>query len=103
MKQKDKETYSSFRIRKEKTYKYFIILPDDKFKGLWDIANMLLILFVCITGPARIAFSDEDTLAWLVIGLFVDSFFLIDLILNFFTAYHDEEYNLVDSRKVSIS
>ena len=89
------------RIRQEKTYSYFIILPDDKFKGMWDIVNMILILFVCVTAPARIAFTEEDNLAWMAIGLAIDSFFLIDLVLNFFTAYHDEEYNLVDSRRVS--
>ena len=58
----------------------------------------LLILFVCITAPWRLAFTDEDDLEWLIIGGIVDSFFLVDLVLNFFSAYHDEEYNLVDNR-----
>ena len=62
--------------------------------------NMLFILFVCITSPARIAYSDRDDTTWTVIGLIVDAFFFADLVLNFFTAYYDKEYNLVINRSV---
>lgn len=103
MKQTEVALPPASRIRQETKYSYFIILPDDKFKGVWDISNMLLILFVCLTAPARIAFTDEDNLTWMVLGLAIDFFFLVDLILNFFTAYHDEEYNLVDNRRVSLA
>ena len=75
-------------------------MPDDSLKGIWDILITILILFVCITAPWRLAFTDEDDLKWIIIGGIVDLIFLADLILNFFTAYHDEEYNLVDDRKV---
>ena len=68
---------------------------------MWDFLITMLILFVCITAPWRLAFTDEDDLLWMLIGAVVDLFFLGDLIINFFTAYHDSEYNLVDDRKVS--
>ena len=55
------------------------------------------------TAPWRLAFTEEDDLKWTIIGIVVDSFFLVDLVLNFFTAYHDEEFNLVDDRKVRTS
>ena len=60
---------------------------------------MLLILFVCVTTPARIAFMDDDDFAWTVTSVCVDTLFLVDLILNFFSAYHDQELNLIDDRK----
>ena len=59
-----------------------------------------MLLFVCIAAPTRIAFSDEDNLTWTVIDGIVDTLFLIDIVLNFFFAYHDDEYNLIDDRKV---
>ena len=68
-------------------------------KELWDIISMLLILFVCVTTPARIAFTDEDDNTWTIINIVIDTLFLIDLVLNFFSAYHDEELNLIDGRK----
>ena len=97
------ETKEDMSRRSQKKYDYFIILPDDSFKGAWDILIMLLILFVCVTAPARIAFTDTDNFEWIVIDAVVDSFFFIDLVLNFFMAYHDEEYTLIDDRKVCLN
>ena len=79
----------------------FIVLPGDTFKVFWDIFVTLLILFVCVTAPWRLAFTDEDDLAWMIVGGIVDLFFLADLVINFFTAYHDDEFNFVDDRTVT--
>ena len=87
------------RLRHAKKYDYFIILPDDPFKATWDVINMLLILFVCVTTPARIAFLEDDDFAWTLTSACVDTFFLVDLVLNFFSAYHDKQLNLIDDRK----
>ena len=63
---------------------------------------MMLILFVCVTAPSRIAFADTDPLEWIIVDAIVDSLFFVDLVLNFFMAYHDEEFTLIDDRKVNI-
>ena len=97
---KDESEKEEMRLRGAKDYDYFIILPDDPFKALWDFTNILVLLSVCIITPARIAFTDADDLTWMVVGFFFDLLFAIDLILNFFMAYHDEEFNLIDDRKV---
>ena len=76
-------------------------MPEEAFKVFWDIFITILILFVCVTAPWRLAFTDEDDLAWMIIGGIVDFFFLVDLVINFFTAYHDEEFNFIDDRKVT--
>ena len=62
-----------------------------------------MLLCVCIITPARIAFTDTDDLDWIIVGIFFDLLFTIDLVLNFFMAYHDEEFNLIDDRKVNFS
>ena len=84
----EQEIYEG-RLRDAKSYDYFILLPDDQFTAVWEIVNMLLILFVCVTTPARIAFTEDDDLTWIIINSCVESLFLIDLVLNFFSAYHD--------------
>ena len=61
----------------------------------------MVLLSVCIITPARLAFTDADDLTWVIVGLFFDVLFAVDLILNFFMAYHDEEFNLIDDRKVT--
>ena len=44
----------------KKKYNYFIILPKSKWKGVWDMINLTLILTVCVLAPLKIAFSDEE-------------------------------------------
>ena len=87
------------RLRQMKQYDYFIILPDDPFRPYWDIIITFLLLFVCVSSPARIAFTDTDNLLWILIDSVVDLAFLADIVLNFFFAYHDEEFNLIDDRR----
>ena len=61
-----------------------------------------MLLSVCVITPARIAFTDADDLTWVIVGLLFDLLFTIDLVLNFFMAFHDEEFNLIDDRKVRL-
>ena len=70
-------------------------------QALWDFIIILVLLAVCVITPARVAFTDEDDLTWAIVGFLFDLLFGIDLVLNFFMAYHDEEFNLIDDRKVS--
>ena len=53
---------------------------------------------MCIFTPARIAFTDDNQLKWAIVDSIVDLIFLMDLVLNFFFAYYDDEYMLVDNR-----
>ena len=95
-----KQADTAAGVSGKRNYEYFIILPEDPFKSFWDFLITLLILFVCVTAPWRLAFTDEDDTTWTVIGGIVDLFFLGDLVINFFTAYHDDEFNFIDDRKV---
>jgi hypothetical protein len=56
-------------------------------------------VFTCCATPYRIAFFDEDELDWIIIDSVVDFFFLIDIILTFFTAYYGADYRLIDIRR----
>ena len=87
------------RLRNLKDYDYWIILPDDKFKPYWDIIIAIFVFIVSLTTPARIAFTENDTIGWVITDSLVDFVFLLDLVLNFFFAYYDDEFMLVDDRK----
>lgn len=53
--------------------------------------------------PYRIAFSEDDGQEWGpydVIEMAMNGVFFIDIVLNFFTAFYDENENLVLDRKV---
>jgi|LauGreDrversion4_2_1035121.scaffolds.fasta_scaffold154438_1 hypothetical protein len=98
-KQRDNEYEESNRLRKLKTYTYFVILPDDPFKKKWDLLIACMLIFTALVSPYRIAFVDIDSTEWTVIETIIDCIFGIDLLLNFFFAYYDEKDDIVDGRK----
>ena len=79
--------------------KNFIILPDSKFKKLWDSLIAIVILYSSICTPYKLAFIDSNSNKEDVVDIIVDVLLGIDLVLNFFSAYYDSEENLVKSRK----
>jgi CRP-like cAMP-binding protein len=79
--------------------KNFIILPDNKFKKLWDSLIALVILYSSICTPYKIAFIDTNSSKEDFVDIIVDVLLGIDMILNFFSAYYDSEENLVKTRR----
>lgn len=51
---------------------------------------MLLVVYVAIVLPYRLAFSLEESKANRIISYMIDISFFIDMILTFFTSYFDE-------------
>ena len=75
----------------------WIILPDNPYKKIWDLLIAFLILYSAIITPYEIAFSDSNKSSWFEI--LIDIFLAIDIVLTFFSAYTDEEENLVKNHK----
>ena len=71
----------------------------DQLKASWDIFVMIVLIFSCLTIPYRVAFVKEDTKQWEVVNNTVDICFLLDIIIIFNSAYYDEDFKIVDSRK----
>jgi len=40
--------------------------------------------------PPRLAFKDESGVDWVTVDLFVDSLFLFDILVNFFSAFETD-------------
>lgn len=55
---------------------------------------------MAITVPYRIPFEDVTPLSWVYLDNVIDSIFIIDVILNFFTAYEDENGELITERNL---
>lgn len=62
----------------------------------------ILIIATAVYTPYRLAFVDSDSTTWMIAELIVDSFFLLDIIFSFFSAYFDEFDNLIDRRKTIV-
>lgn len=67
---------------------------DNSYKMMFDLFISVVLIFICGILPFRIAFFPKETETWKTIYTIADSFFLIDLILNFMTTHFNEEKNL---------
>jgi len=75
----------------------WIILPDNPYKKMWDLLIAFLILYSAIITPYEIAFSDNNKVSWFEV--LIDILLGIDIVLTFFSAYTDDEENLVKNHK----
>lgn len=78
----------------------WLIMPDNEWKTKWDSYIVVVLIWVSITLPYQIAFHEETSKKWFVIGLIVDLSFLVDIILTFFSAIHDyKNRTMITDRK----
>jgi len=78
-----------------------MIDPQGNFRVSWDLTLGALILFSVIVVPLRLGFNLEvaigTTMFW--IDCFIDSFFAVDICLNFVTGFYDENELLITDQK----
>ena len=76
-----------------------LVLPNGVFRQTWDSLFIVAGFYVVTLLPYRIAFAEEHSVPYAVIDLTLDVFFIADLLLNFCTAYHRENGDLVLSHR----
>ena len=76
---------------------WYIIRPDSTVKWFWDVSMVSLLTYSIFQIPYGIAFTDEgcDSTPTDNFNLFVDCFFLLDCVLNFFMGYLDSDTGLL--------
>ena len=85
---------------KRSNKKDWLFYPEDSVKANWDLFITIILLYTCIATPARMAFSDgPDPVGWAIIKWTTDSLFLIDIIIIFFSATQNDDFEICDDRK----
>ena len=67
-----------------------LIRPDRGWKILWDFWVSLLVLSSALYTPWRLAFLENVEPVWLAFEFVMDAFFILDIILCFFSTTFDE-------------
>ena len=87
--------------------KKYIVDPHGTFRITWDIFMSLILLYIAFYVPYRVClyWDDENTSQGMqVVEYISDGLFGIDIILNFFTAYHDPSSGVLvtSHRKIAL-
>jgi CRP-like cAMP-binding protein len=75
----------------------WIVHPECRFTGLWDIFSMVLIVYSCITIPYRLGFGIEANASEQIVDYAVDSIFMFDCMLTFRKAIVMDSVLIVDT------
>ncbi|XP_030621754.1 potassium/sodium hyperpolarization-activated cyclic nucleotide-gated channel 3 [Chanos chanos] len=84
---------------------FWIIHPYSDFRFYWDLIMLLLMVGNLIIIPVGITFfKDEHTPAWIVFNVLSDTFFLVDLVLNFRTGIVKEDSTeiILDPQQIKV-
>jgi len=69
----------------------WVILQNNKYKFIWDLWIVLILVFVAFVVPYRLAFFEGDSEAWMRTFEIFDCMFLIDIVLTFFTSISKDQ------------
>jgi len=76
----------------------WLLFPDDAAKAYWDFTVLSLLIVSAVLEPYKLAVmedSDLQAVGWQILDWTVLSCFTVDLLVNFFTAYFDEQLLVV--------
>ena len=80
-----------------------VIMPSAKWKLVWDMWVVFLLLTVSLIVPYRLAFDPSDSPFWIAVYYGIDANFVMDAILTFFTATIDPKTQVVQTDKKIIA
>jgi hypothetical protein len=90
--------------------------PDNAFKSYWDILITVyvyttfthslfayrLIFITCIMTPYSMAFQNDNfNLGNTIFDSMMNLTFLVDITIQFCSAFYDLDFNIIDDRKVN--
>ena len=64
----------------------------------WEVLITIMLVYTATFTPYQVAFIESNDF-WFIWDIVVDGIFLTDLVINFFTAYFDNEDNLIVTHK----
>ena len=80
-----------------------IIMNDNKKKRWWNSWIAILLILTGMYVPLRAAFYDDVTTTVLILETVVDSCFIIDIFLTFFTAYEKNGHTEIRLKKIAFT
>merc|ERR1712072_544166 len=73
------------------TDEHRLIDPNSQFMMRWDILSIILLVFVMFVTPFEVAYLTTELNALFIINRIIDFFFILDMVIQFFLMFRDEE------------
>lgn len=73
------------------TDEHRLIDPNSQFMMRWDIISIVMLVFVMFVTPFEVAYLTTSLNGLFVINRLIDTFFISDMVIQFFLMYRDEE------------
>ena len=68
---------------------------------MWNICLLVILIYTAIVLPLRISFID-DNIQWRISDIIFDTYFMLDIVVNFFSAYEDD-YGIIIYKREEIA
>jgi len=77
-----------------------VIYPDAVERAVWDISLFVAIIYQSMSLPFKIAFEVKDSEFMFWFENTIDVMFIVDMLLNFNTGYHEKSRLILSRRKI---
>ena len=74
-------------------------MPDSKFKLMWNAVIIFFLIYTASVLPYIVCFIDDDAAGYSTFDIVMNTAFGIDIVVTFFSAYRDEENELVTNNR----
>ena len=87
----------------------FVLHPNHPFKMIWDVIHLILIVLFLVIIPLNLSFkvnildyySYQSPQVYLGIKVFAFCFFIVDILINFNTAFYDKGELILNRKKIN--
>jgi hypothetical protein len=69
----------------------WLIMPESQFKKIWNMIITVLLIYTAIFVPYKTAFVDGSSLGSIIFDTCIDTLFISDLFVNFFSAFEKKD------------
>lgn len=77
----------------------FTVFHYSLFKTIWDWIVLILTLYTAVVAPFVVSFGYSSN-ELVIFNIFVDTFFIVDVVLNFKTTYCGKEGEIIFNSKM---
>ena len=106
----ESKSHKKEKFRKLTTEQYYtdtvrtkLLMPNSKFKKVWNPMLALILLYTALVMPFRIAFYEVVFWdVWTIVDFIIDGLFLIDVSVNFFSVQVNVDGSLETNHRVIV-